>query len=132
MIFFIYMWVNFFFFKYFHSPKVLHHHLTFSTKTKTYHDVIPISCLTEFPNVVQMAKVGHYHHAELIIKLYSKLIKQIVVFMTLQLVCEEVNVDRFYPVLYPKVAVFFFLLVPVIHQHCIIMSTSVNSLFFHP
>lgn len=25
---------------------------------KTYHDVIPISCLTEFPNVVQMAKVG--------------------------------------------------------------------------
>uniref|UniRef100_A0A4W6D6H4 RAP1 GTPase activating protein n=1 Tax=Lates calcarifer TaxID=8187 RepID=A0A4W6D6H4_LATCA len=41
---------------------------------KTHHDVIPISCLTEFPNVVQMAK----------------------------LVCEEVNVDRFYPVLYPK------------------------------
>lgn len=27
-------------------------------KLKTYHDVIPISCLTEFPNVVQMAKVG--------------------------------------------------------------------------
>lgn len=26
-------------------------------KLKTYHDVIPISCLTEFPNVVQMAKV---------------------------------------------------------------------------
>uniref|UniRef100_A0AAY4DAL2 Rap-GAP domain-containing protein n=1 Tax=Denticeps clupeoides TaxID=299321 RepID=A0AAY4DAL2_9TELE len=44
------------------------------TRFKTYHDVIPISCLTEFPNVVQMAK----------------------------LVCEEVNVDRFYPVLYPK------------------------------
>ncbi|XP_014001956.2 rap1 GTPase-activating protein 1 isoform X3 [Salmo salar] len=44
------------------------------TKLETYHDVIPISCLTEFPNVVQMAK----------------------------LVCEEVNVDRFYPVLYPK------------------------------
>ncbi|KAJ8264853.1 hypothetical protein COCON_G00139520 [Conger conger] len=44
------------------------------TKFKTYHDVIPISCLTEFPNVVQMAK----------------------------LVCEEVNVDRFFPVLYPK------------------------------
>ncbi|XP_073678780.1 rap1 GTPase-activating protein 1 [Garra rufa] len=41
---------------------------------KTYHDVIPISCLTEFPNIVQMAK----------------------------LVCEEVNVDRFFPVLYPK------------------------------
>ena len=32
--------------------------LPFSTKLKTYHDVIPISCLTEFPNVVQMAKVG--------------------------------------------------------------------------
>ncbi|CDQ82922.1 unnamed protein product [Oncorhynchus mykiss] len=44
------------------------------TKLKTYHDVIPISCLTEFPNVVQMAK----------------------------LVCEEVNVDRFFPALYPK------------------------------
>ncbi|MEQ2185756.1 Rap1 GTPase-activating protein 1, partial [Goodea atripinnis] len=44
------------------------------TKLKTYHDVIPISCLTEFPNIVQMAK----------------------------LVCEEINVDRFYPVLYPK------------------------------
>ncbi|KAK7916715.1 hypothetical protein WMY93_012476 [Mugilogobius chulae] len=44
------------------------------TRQKTHHDVIPISCLTEFPNVVQMAK----------------------------LVCEEVNVDRFYPVLYPK------------------------------
>uniref|UniRef100_A0A3B4ABN3 Rap-GAP domain-containing protein n=1 Tax=Periophthalmus magnuspinnatus TaxID=409849 RepID=A0A3B4ABN3_9GOBI len=44
------------------------------TKLKTHHDVIPISCLTEFPNVVQMAK----------------------------LVCEEVNVDRFFPVLYPK------------------------------
>lgn len=29
----------------------------FSTKLKTYQDVIPISCLTEFPNVVQMAKV---------------------------------------------------------------------------
>lgn len=26
-------------------------------KLKTHHDVIPISCLTEFPNVVQMAKV---------------------------------------------------------------------------
>lgn len=31
--------------------------LPFSTKIKTHHDVIPISCLTEFPNVVQMAKV---------------------------------------------------------------------------
>lgn len=27
------------------------------TKLKTHQDVIPISCLTEFPNVVQMAKV---------------------------------------------------------------------------
>ncbi|XP_036390063.1 rap1 GTPase-activating protein 1 isoform X2 [Megalops cyprinoides] len=51
-----------------------HLRLLLRTKFKTYHDVIPISCLTEFPNVVQMAK----------------------------LVCEEVNVDRFYPVLYPK------------------------------
>ncbi|XP_027002492.1 rap1 GTPase-activating protein 1 isoform X2 [Tachysurus fulvidraco] len=51
-----------------------HLRLLLRTKCKTYHDVIPISCLNEFPNVVQMAK----------------------------LVCEEVNVDRFYPVLYPK------------------------------
>ncbi|MFT7804483.1 rap1 GTPase-activating protein 1-like isoform X9 [Arapaima gigas] len=51
-----------------------HLRLMLRNKLKTYHDVIPISCLTEFPNVVQMAK----------------------------LVCEEVNVDRFYPVLYPK------------------------------
>ncbi|KAG9337669.1 hypothetical protein JZ751_028306 [Albula glossodonta] len=51
-----------------------HLRLLLRTKLKTYHDVIPISCLTEFPNVVQMAK----------------------------LVCEEVNVDRFFPVLYPK------------------------------
>ncbi|XP_058487061.1 rap1 GTPase-activating protein 1 isoform X4 [Solea solea] len=51
-----------------------HLRLMLRTKLKTFHDVIPISCLTEFPNVVQMAK----------------------------LVCEEVNVDRFYPVLYPK------------------------------
>ncbi|XP_077425454.1 rap1 GTPase-activating protein 1 isoform X10 [Vanacampus margaritifer] len=51
-----------------------HLRLMLRTKQKTYHDVIPISCLTEFPNVVQMAK----------------------------LVCEEVNVDRFFPVLYPK------------------------------
>nr|XP_012773608.2 rap1 GTPase-activating protein 1 isoform X5 [Maylandia zebra] len=51
-----------------------HLRLMLRTKQKTYHDVIPISCLSEFPNVVQMAK----------------------------LVCEEVNVDRFYPVLYPK------------------------------
>ncbi|CAL9704659.1 unnamed protein product [Knipowitschia caucasica] len=51
-----------------------HLRLMLRTRQKTHHDVIPISCLTEFPNVVQMAK----------------------------LVCEEVNVDRFYPVLYPK------------------------------
>uniref|UniRef100_A0A8C5HHY1 Rap1 GTPase-activating protein 1-like n=1 Tax=Gouania willdenowi TaxID=441366 RepID=A0A8C5HHY1_GOUWI len=51
-----------------------HLRLMLRTKIKTYHDVIPISCLTEFPNVVQMAK----------------------------LICEDVNVDRFYPVLYPK------------------------------
>ncbi|RXN09175.1 rap1 GTPase-activating 1-like isoform X1 [Labeo rohita] len=51
-----------------------HLRLLLRSKYKTYHDVIPISCLTEFPNVVQMAK----------------------------LICEEVNVDRFYPVLYPK------------------------------
>ncbi|XP_031659762.1 rap1 GTPase-activating protein 1-like isoform X4 [Oncorhynchus kisutch] len=51
-----------------------HLRLMLRTKLKTYHDVIPISCLTEFPNVVQMAK----------------------------LVCEEVNVDRFFPALYPK------------------------------
>ncbi|XP_026222967.1 rap1 GTPase-activating protein 1 isoform X5 [Anabas testudineus] len=51
-----------------------HLRLMLRTKLKTYHDVIPISCLTEFPNVVQMSK----------------------------LVCEEVNVDRFFPVLYPK------------------------------
>ncbi|XP_051961734.1 rap1 GTPase-activating protein 1-like isoform X9 [Xyrauchen texanus] len=51
-----------------------HLRIMLRTKMKTYHDVIPISCLTEFPNIVQMAK----------------------------LVCEEVNVDRFFPVLYPK------------------------------
>ncbi|KAK2521551.1 hypothetical protein Q9233_010795 [Columba guinea] len=49
-------------------------HLLLRTRTRTLHDVVPISCLAEFPNVVQMAK----------------------------LVCEDINVDRFYPVLYPK------------------------------
>ncbi|XP_030819527.1 rap1 GTPase-activating protein 1 isoform X2 [Camarhynchus parvulus] len=49
-------------------------HLLLRTRARTLHDVVPISCLAEFPNVVQMAK----------------------------LVCEDVNVDRFYPVLYPK------------------------------
>lgn len=33
----------------------------YRTKMKTYHDVIPISCLTEFPNIVQMAKVRVNH-----------------------------------------------------------------------
>ncbi|KAG8431325.1 hypothetical protein GDO86_019049, partial [Hymenochirus boettgeri] len=33
-----------------------HLRLLLRTKCKTFHDVIPISCLTEFPNVVQMAK----------------------------------------------------------------------------
>ncbi|XP_025906848.1 rap1 GTPase-activating protein 1 [Nothoprocta perdicaria] len=51
-----------------------HLHLLLRTRSRTLHDVVPISCLAEFPNVVQMAK----------------------------LVCEDVNVDRFYPVLYPK------------------------------
>ncbi|KAM6236638.1 LOW QUALITY PROTEIN: rap1 GTPase-activating protein 1 [Spheniscus humboldti] len=51
-----------------------HLHLLLRTPARTLHDVVPISCLAEFPNVVQMAK----------------------------LVCEDVNVDRFYPVLYPK------------------------------
>uniref|UniRef100_A0A7N8XQH0 RAP1 GTPase activating protein b n=1 Tax=Mastacembelus armatus TaxID=205130 RepID=A0A7N8XQH0_9TELE len=63
------VWLNFFYLQLNHGIKERNH-----TKLKTYHDVIPISCLTEFPNVVQMAK----------------------------LVCEDVNVDRFYPVLYPK------------------------------
>ncbi|KAM7405078.1 hypothetical protein PAMP_012366 [Pampus punctatissimus] len=35
-----------------------HLRLMLRTKLKTYHDVIPISCLTEFPNVVQMAKTS--------------------------------------------------------------------------
>ncbi|XP_078281661.1 rap1 GTPase-activating protein 1-like isoform X5 [Rhinoraja longicauda] len=51
-----------------------HLRLLLRTKCKTFHDIIPISCLIEFPNVIQMAK----------------------------LVCEDVNVDRFFPVLYPK------------------------------
>ncbi|XP_077201962.1 rap1 GTPase-activating protein 1-like isoform X4 [Paroedura picta] len=48
--------------------------LILRTRTGTKHDLIPISCLNEFPNAVQMAK----------------------------LLCEDVNVDRFFPVLYPK------------------------------
>uniref|UniRef100_A0A8C7E4V9 Rap-GAP domain-containing protein n=1 Tax=Naja naja TaxID=35670 RepID=A0A8C7E4V9_NAJNA len=49
-------------------------HLLLRDRASTKHDLIPISCLTEFPNAVQMAK----------------------------LLCEDVNVDRFFPVLYPK------------------------------
>ncbi|KAM4740572.1 rap1 GTPase-activating protein 1 isoform 2-T2 [Anableps anableps] len=80
-----------------------HLRLMLRTKYKTYHDVIPISCLTEFPNVVQMAK----------------------------LVCEEVNVDRFYPVLYPKVAVFF--LPGPCHPSTLYYNVHINnSPFFHP
>ncbi|KAK9407902.1 rap1 GTPase-activating protein 1-like [Crotalus adamanteus] len=51
-----------------------HLHLLLRARACTKHDLIPISCLTEFPNAVQMAK----------------------------LLCEDVNVDRFFPVLYPK------------------------------
>ncbi|XP_069098989.1 rap1 GTPase-activating protein 1-like isoform X2 [Pleurodeles waltl] len=54
--------------------KLEHLRLLLRMRTCTKHDLIPISCLTEFPNAVQMAK----------------------------LLCEEVNVDRFLPVLYPK------------------------------
>nr|XP_014353582.1 PREDICTED: rap1 GTPase-activating protein 1 [Latimeria chalumnae] len=61
--------------KYEHIENQEHLRLILRTKTATFHDVIPISCLIEFPNAVQMAK----------------------------LVCEDVMVDRFYPVLYPKV-----------------------------
>ncbi|XP_064414376.1 rap1 GTPase-activating protein 1 [Latimeria chalumnae] len=60
--------------KYEHIENQEHLRLILRTKTATFHDVIPISCLIEFPNAVQMAK----------------------------LVCEDVMVDRFYPVLYPK------------------------------
>ncbi|KAM6469228.1 rap1 GTPase-activating protein 1-like isoform 3-T3 [Liasis olivaceus] len=49
-------------------------HLLLRARACTKHDLIPISCLNEFPNAVQMAK----------------------------LLCEDVNVDRFFPVLYPK------------------------------
>ncbi|XP_065482893.1 rap1 GTPase-activating protein 1-like isoform X1 [Caloenas nicobarica] len=48
--------------------------LLLRTRTGTKHDLIPISCLNEFPSAVQMAK----------------------------LLCGEVNVERFFPVLYPK------------------------------
>lgn len=94
------------------------------TKLKTYHDVIPISCLTEFPNVIQMAKVRGIvlnDDAQLIVcknvqytmytcrrfvccdsvKYHSDIF--FLFFLKSKLVCEEVNVDRFFPVLYPKV-----------------------------
>ncbi|XP_061423945.1 rap1 GTPase-activating protein 1-like [Lethenteron reissneri] len=51
-----------------------HLRMILRTKARTCYDLIPISCLTEFPNVIQMAK----------------------------LVCEDVTVDRFSPILYPK------------------------------
>lgn len=77
------------------------------SKLKTYHDVIPISCLTEFPNVVQMAKV----RADVFIRWDKSAYKHVssdcltlsLSLFYFKLVCEEVNVDRFYPVLYPKV-----------------------------
>lgn len=68
-------------------------------KLKTYHDVIPISCLTEFPNVVQMAKVSR---DQLNVQQFN-MSSLDVSFFSAKLVCEDVNVDRFFPVLYPKV-----------------------------
>ncbi|XP_015729166.1 rap1 GTPase-activating protein 1-like isoform X5 [Coturnix japonica] len=60
--------------KYEQSEKQENLRLLLRTRTGTKHDLIPISCLNEFPNAVQMAK----------------------------LLCEDVNVERFFPVLYPK------------------------------
>ncbi|XP_026708135.1 rap1 GTPase-activating protein 1 isoform X3 [Athene cunicularia] len=60
--------------KYEQSEKQENLRLLLRTRTGTKHDLIPISCLKEFPNAVQMAK----------------------------LLCEDVNVERFFPVLYPK------------------------------
>uniref|UniRef100_A0A8D0DKC5 Rap-GAP domain-containing protein n=1 Tax=Salvator merianae TaxID=96440 RepID=A0A8D0DKC5_SALMN len=60
--------------KYEQVEKQDHLRLLLRTRTGTKHDLIPISCLNEFPNAVQMAK----------------------------LLSEDVNVDRFFPVLYPK------------------------------
>ncbi|KAB1268675.1 Rap1 GTPase-activating protein 1 [Camelus dromedarius] len=71
-----------------------HLRLLLRTKCRTYHDVIPISCLTEFPNVVQMAKI--------LAREAQRPHSQALPYLLLQLVCEDVNVDRFYPVLYPK------------------------------
>ncbi|KAB0390457.1 hypothetical protein E2I00_005537, partial [Balaenoptera physalus] len=71
-----------------------HLRLLLRTKCRTYHDVIPISCLTEFPNVVQMAKT--------LAREAQRPHPQALPYLLPQLVCEDVNVDRFYPVLYPK------------------------------
>ncbi|TKC53063.1 hypothetical protein EI555_014657, partial [Monodon monoceros] len=105
-----------------------HLRLLLRTKCRTYHDVIPISCLTEFPNVVQMAKVRPLIlHAEPPVDISVSLLQpwlsplcpplsspqtlarvaqrphpQALPYLLPQLVCEDVNVDRFYPVLYPK------------------------------
>uniref|UniRef100_UPI00358DF4FD rap1 GTPase-activating protein 1 isoform X3 n=1 Tax=Myxine glutinosa TaxID=7769 RepID=UPI00358DF4FD len=60
--------------KYEDSDDQEHLRLILRTKSKTYHDVIPISCLNEFPTISQMSK----------------------------LVCEDIAVDKFFPILYPK------------------------------
>ncbi|KAM8796371.1 rap1 GTPase-activating protein 1 [Eudromia elegans] len=49
-------------------------HLLLRTRSRTLHDVVPAARLAELPSVVQMAK----------------------------LLCEDLSVERFYPVLYPK------------------------------
>uniref|UniRef100_A0A671PD52 RAP1 GTPase activating protein n=1 Tax=Sinocyclocheilus anshuiensis TaxID=1608454 RepID=A0A671PD52_9TELE len=55
-----------------------HLRLMLRTKMKTYHDVIPISCLTEFPNIVQMAKVrvNHVRRGTFIILLKTSTLPQ--------------------------------------------------------
>uniref|UniRef100_A0A8C4QXU5 RAP1 GTPase activating protein b n=1 Tax=Eptatretus burgeri TaxID=7764 RepID=A0A8C4QXU5_EPTBU len=60
--------------KYEDSDDQEHLRLILRMKSKTYHDVIPISCLNDFPTVAQMSK----------------------------LVCEDIAVDKFFPILYPK------------------------------
>lgn len=55
--------------------------------------------------MVQMAKVKTYdylHTHKKNLSAYNLTLSS--VFFHSQLVCEEVNVDRFYPVLYPKVS----------------------------
>ncbi|XP_053156398.1 rap1 GTPase-activating protein 1-like isoform X10 [Hemicordylus capensis] len=61
--------------------------LLLRVRTSTKQDLIPISCLNEFPNAVQMAK------PKIRVAATSRILK---------LLCEDVNVDRFFPVLYPK------------------------------